>query len=127
MGNKDLLSYMNGRESAGRDEIIKLFGDTYKLPSYEKLANCYIAAKISQALRAARDEEGRRLILAKRGKGEIQYINIPACTDRGSLEHIKRRITRDIIGQRASLEKVDLRLETVQRDRRRPRRKKDSV
>ena len=113
MGHKDLITYMSGKEAVGREEIIKLFGHAYELPPYEKLARSYIAAKISQAMAKARDGEGRRLILAKRGRGEVQYVNIPACKDTDMLEHIKRRIVRDIFGQKASLEKVDLRLEII--------------
>jgi len=122
MSNKDLIAYMSDKVTVDKEEIISLFGDIYQLPSYEKLSKSYIASKISQALSRARDDEGRRLILAKRSEGITQYVNIPVCNDTGTLEHIKLRISRDIFGQRASLEKVDLQLEDVQRGKRRGRR-----
>ncbi len=113
MANKDLIAYMDGKAVVDKEEIIALFSDNYEIPSYDKLAKSYIASKISQAFASVRDEKGRRVILAKRGKDGIQYVNIPACIDIVALKHIKKRILRDILGQRASLEKVEFRIDVL--------------
>jgi hypothetical protein len=113
MRNRELLEFMDGREVIDREEIIARFGNFYKIPSYEKLSKSYIAAKIARSLASARDEDGRRLVLARRGKDGIQYVNIEVCKSLPILRHIRRRIENDIIGQGASLEKVDLRIEAV--------------
>lgn len=114
MSNKDLLAFVSGKEIVDRDEIIARFGDRYKIPSYEKLCKSYIASKIAQALAAARDEDGRRLVLAKRGKDGVQYVSIDVCKNLSVLIHIQNRIENDIIGQSASLEKVDSRIEAIE-------------
>ena len=113
MGNKDLILYMDGKSVVDREEIITRFSGRYKVPPYEKLTRSYIASKIAQALAAARDEEGRRLILARRSPVGIQYVNIGVCEDPDILVNIRKRINKDILGQKASLEKVELRIDVV--------------
>jgi len=108
-----LTDYVESREYIDRDELIKRFGDRYTVPDYETLSERYIAGRISQTLSAARDEQNRRLILAARGKDGIRYVFITACKNVHILKTIKERIARDIDGQTASLQKVDLQLQTV--------------
>ncbi|MDR2634890.1 MAG: hypothetical protein LBC13_02800 [Clostridiales bacterium] len=114
MSNKELLKFIDGREIVGREEMIARFGDNYKVPPYEKLSKSYIASKIAQVLSKARDGDGRRLVLAKRGKDGVHYVNIDVCESLPVLLHIQNRIERDIIGQGASLEKVETRIEALE-------------
>ena len=113
INNIKLIEYMSGREAADREEIIGLFGDTYEIPSYTKLAKSYVASKISQALATMRDEKGRRNVLAKRGRDGVKYINIPVCGDLEALDHIYKRILSDIAGKNASLERVQLQIDDI--------------
>jgi hypothetical protein len=92
---------------------LERFADRYRVPPYEKLARSYLAAKIAQGLASARDGDGRRLILAKRGKDGVRYVNITACRKLPVLRHIRQRIQKDIVGQGASLEKVELQIAAV--------------
>ena len=113
MRKRELLEFMAHREYACREDIIERFGDRYEVPPYEKLAESYIASKIAQDLASARDEEGMRCILARRGRGGTQYVNVGRCRNVLALKHIKGRIQNDIAGQKLSLKKVDLRLEQL--------------
>lgn len=113
--NKEILAFMDGKEIVSREEIIARFRYRYKIPSYEKLLKSYIAAKIAQELSAARDEDGRRLILAKRGKDGVHYVSIDICKNITVLRHIRRRFEHDIIGQELSLDKVDSRISTIEK------------
>ena len=115
MNNKKIIAFMSGKKAVGREEMIMRFGADYSIPSYEKLIGSYIASKIAQALASARDEEGRRLFLAKLNCNKIEYVNIENCTDISSLGHIRNRIANNILGQEASLEKVDMRLKNILR------------
>jgi hypothetical protein len=124
MSNKDLLAFVGGKEVVTREEIIALFGDNYKIPSYEKLSKSYIASKIAQSLATARDEDGRRCILARRGREGVHYVNIDICKDLPVLVHIHSRIENDIIGQSASYEKVDSRIKAIE-DSKKKRRKSE--
>ncbi|GHU97980.1 hypothetical protein FACS1894211_00910 [Clostridia bacterium] len=124
MSNKrELLAFVDGKEMIDREEIIARFGDGYKIPPYEALRRKYIAAKIAQGFSQARDEDGRRLVLARRSRDGVQYVNIDICKNLVPLEDIRRRIENDIIGQSASLEKVDNRIAVVGRVKRNTRRK----
>ena len=114
MRNRELLEFMLSREYAFREDIISRFGNRYEVPPYKKLAESYIASKIAQDLASARDGDGRRCILARRGRGGTQYVNIGRCRDTLALKHIRKRIQKDILGQEASLEKVDFRLNSIQ-------------
>lgn len=111
MSNKELFDFVESKGEIDREEMIARFGANYRVPSYEKLSKSYIASRIAQGLSAARDEEGRRLVLAKRGKDNTVYVNIVACKSIKTLTHIRGRIEKDINGQTASLEKVDIQLE----------------
>jgi len=110
MGYKKVLAYMEGREIVDREEVITVFGNDYVVPSYDKLKRSYIASKISQAMAKARNDEGHRFILAKRGRGGVQYVNVPICKNSFDLWHIKKRIRKDILGHRTSLKTVSIRL-----------------
>jgi len=111
LNSTNLIAYMSGRAVVDREEIIGLFGDTYEIPAYTKLAKSYVATKISQTLAGLRDEKGRRNILAKRDRNGVKYVNIPVCGDLEVLNHIYNRIANDIAGQGESLEKVQLQIE----------------
>ena len=113
LNNAALLAYMEDKAEAGRAEIIELFGGTYEIPSYTKLAESYVATKISQTLAASRDEKGRRNILAKRGKDGTKYINVPLSSDFEALNHIRKRIMNDISGQQESLQKIQLQIDDI--------------
>jgi hypothetical protein len=124
MSNRqELLAFVGGREMIDREEIIARFGSSYRVPSYEKLSKSYIAAKIAQGFAQARDGDGRRIVLARRGKDGVQYVNIDVCKSPVPVEDIRRRIENDIIGQGASLEKVGNRIAVVGKLKRNTRRK----
>ena len=111
--NNKIVMFMDGKEAVSREEMVMRFGSGYKAPSYNVLAGRYMAAKIARVLASVRDEAGRRIFLAKRSGGKIEYVNIEKCTDISSPEHIRNRIKNDISGCEASLEKVDLRIKDI--------------
>jgi len=113
MTNKDLITYLTDKAAVGREELIARFGGGYEVPPREKLASSYIAARIARGLASARDSEGRRRFLAKRGKDGTQFINIDKCRDITSLRDIKGRVAANIDGQKVSLDKVKLRIKSV--------------
>jgi hypothetical protein len=111
--NNEIAAYVADKEQVSRDELVGLFGDKYKVPSYETLSHRYISARIAVQLSAARDDKSRRLILAARDENGIQYVFIPSCDNPVTLKNIRERIVYDIHGQEASLEKVDARMTEI--------------
>ena len=111
--NKKIIDFMTDKEIVSHTEIVMRFGSGYEIPPYETLAGRYMVSKISQALSRARDKEGYRRFLSKRGESGTQVVNIANCKDASPLEEIKKRIRKDIAGQGASLKRVKLQIEKI--------------
>ena len=75
----------------------------------EQLQRAYRLSVGQQIMAGARDEEGKREILAVRTGDSVEYIVIDACNDIEKLDVIRHRLHSQIMGLEQTAEKVERR------------------
>lgn len=114
--NKLIIEYVDKKGISDKEELIAIIQDEAKVPEMDELKRRYLANIVNRAVATVRDAEGRRWILARRSGKDTQYVNLEKCDDCKVLRAIRDRLTKEMLGRKQSIKKVDLRITAVQLD-----------